>query len=62
MNRLEIFQVEAFTRNMFEGNPAGVVLGGQELETAQMQALARELNHSETAFVLEPQSDDHDAP
>lgn len=55
-----LFHVDAFTTTRFRGNPAGVVLNADKLTTAQMQDIARELKHSETAFVLEPQSDDHD--
>lgn len=55
-----LFQVDAFTRTRFEGNPAGVVLDAAGLTDRQMQAIARELNNSETAFVLPPQGGDHD--
>lgn len=54
------YQVDAFTRKKFAGNPAGVVLAADGLSEAQMQAIARELNNSETAFVLAPEADDHD--
>jgi PhzF family phenazine biosynthesis protein len=60
MSRLDVFQVDAFCQDLFQGNPAGVVLGGDELDTDQMQALARELNNSETAFILAPRADDHE--
>lgn len=55
-----VYQVDAFTRKRFTGNPAGVVPHAQGLTTAQMQALARELNNSETAFILPPTSDNHE--
>jgi PhzF family phenazine biosynthesis protein len=55
-----LFQVDAFTRTRFEGNPAGVVLDAEGLTDRQMQAIARELNNSETAFVLPPRGGDHD--
>src|SRR5260370_21149929 len=57
---LNVFQVDAFTDRTFAGNPAGVVLGADGLTDRQMQAIARELNNSETAFVLEADADDHD--
>jgi PhzF family phenazine biosynthesis protein len=56
---VNIFQVDSFT-GPFAGNPAGVVLGAEELSDSQMQAIARELNNSETAFVMEADADDHE--
>ncbi len=58
--RIRIFQVDAFTTDRFTGNPAGVVLDADSLTDAEMLAIARELNNADTAFVLEPESDDHD--
>lgn len=51
----QLFHIDAFTTTPFRGNPAGVVLGADGLSACQMQDLARELKHSETAFVLRPQ-------
>jgi len=50
--------VDAFTDEPFAGNTAGVVPDADGLSTGQMQAIARELSASETAFVLD--SDDAD--
>lgn len=58
--RVRLFQVDAFTRTRFGGNPAGVVLDAERLTERQMQQLARELNNSETAFVLPPEGPDHE--
>ncbi len=44
--------VDAFTKKAFAGNPAGVVLDASGLTEAQMQLIAREINLSETAFIL----------
>jgi len=55
-----IYQVDAFTTVRFQGNPAGVVPNADGLDEAEMQAIARELNNSETAFVLSPAAMDHD--
>jgi PhzF family phenazine biosynthesis protein len=52
MRAVRIFQVDAFTDRPFSGNPAGVVLDAGQLSDAQMQAIARELNNGDTAFVL----------
>ena len=53
------YVVDAFSDRPLLGNSAGVVLDGSELPTAQMQRIAAELKHSETAFPLparEPQA------
>lgn len=55
-----VYQVDAFTRTAYEGNPAGVVLDADGLDATQMQRIARELNNSETAFVQSPKGTDHD--
>ncbi len=57
---VDVFQVDAFTTRLFTGNPAGVVLGADCLSDAEMQAIARELNNGDTAFVLAAAGDDHD--
>ncbi len=43
--------VDAFTSRPFAGNPAGVCLVEEEASEEWMQAVAREMRHSETAFV-----------
>lgn len=60
MSRYRIYQVDAFTTEKFRGNPAGVVPEADGLSAGQMQMIARELNNSETAFVLSPDGADHD--
>lgn len=55
-----LFHVDAFTRTPFRGNSAGVVLDADALSANRMQDMARELRHSETAFVMAPQGNDHD--
>jgi PhzF family phenazine biosynthesis protein len=57
---VRIFQVDAFTDTQFSGNPAGVVLDAQALSASEMQAIARELNNGDTAFVLPATGPDHD--
>jgi PhzF family phenazine biosynthesis protein len=57
---VRIFQVDAFTDTRFSGNPAGVVLDAGSLTDAEMQAIARELNNGDTAFVLPPGGAGHD--
>ena len=53
---LQIKHINAFTSRPFSGNPAAVVTQGEGLSEKQMQAIAREMNLSETAFVLKPTS------
>ena len=53
--------VDVFTDRLFGGNPLAVVLDAQALSTAQMQAIAREFNYSETSFVLPPADPAHHA-
>ncbi len=57
---VKVFQIDVFTNQLFAGNPAGVVLGAEQLSENEMQALARELNNSDSAFVLPPDAPDHD--
>jgi len=54
-----LYQVDAFTTERLAGNPAGVVPNADGLTDHQMQAIARELNNSETAFICKPQGADH---
>ncbi len=55
-NMIPIFQIDSFAAQPFAGNPAAVCLLDREREPAWMQALAAEMNLSETAFVV-PQDD-----
>jgi len=57
---VRIFQVDAFTRTRFTGNPATVVLDADGLEESMLAAIAREFCHAETAFVVRAQGADHD--
>jgi trans-2,3-dihydro-3-hydroxyanthranilate isomerase len=45
-------QVDVFTDRVFGGNPLAVFLDGRGLADGEMQAIAREMNLSETTFVL----------
>lgn len=54
MKTYQVKQVNAFTSKPFSGNPAGVVLDARGLTESKMQAIAREINCSETAFLLPP--------
>lgn len=52
-----IYQVDAFTTDPFKGNPAGVCLLTEEPSASWMQAIAAEMNVSETVFVRRVKSD-----
>ncbi len=54
MKSLTVKHIDAFTSKAFAGNPAAVVLSGDGLTEEQMQSISREMNLSETAFVLSP--------
>ena len=51
MAKIRIYQVDAFTDNIFSGNPAAVCPLTEELSATQMQCIAFENNLSETAFI-----------
>lgn len=50
-NQFEIYHINAFTRNPFEGNSAAVMFG-DDLTELQMQQIANQTNFSETAFLI----------
>jgi len=52
--------VDAFSSKPFLGNPVAVVLDAEGLATAEMQAIARWTNLSETTFLLPPTSSEAD--
>ena len=56
MANYSLYQVDAFTDQLFAGNPAAVVPLEQFLSTRTMLAIAQENNLSETAFTV-PRSD-----
>jgi trans-2,3-dihydro-3-hydroxyanthranilate isomerase len=47
-------QVDVFTERVFGGNPLAVVFEAAGLSDTEMQAIAREMNCSETTFLLPP--------
>ena len=52
MHNLPLYQVDAFTTELFGGNPAAVVPLPEFLSENLMQSIAAENNLSETAFVV----------
>src|SRR2546423_6925505 len=59
--RYRVRWVDVFTERPLLGNPLAVVLAADGLSDAQMQAIARETNLSETTFVLPPENPEHAA-
>lgn len=49
---IQIFQIDAFTKNIFQGNPAAVCPIEQWLDDKMLQAIAQENNLAETAFFV----------
>jgi trans-2,3-dihydro-3-hydroxyanthranilate isomerase len=56
MRRLQFIQLDVFTHTPFGGNQLAVFPKAEELSETEMQAIAREMNYSETTFVV-PASD-----
>jgi trans-2,3-dihydro-3-hydroxyanthranilate isomerase len=50
--KLNFVTLDVFTATRFAGNSLAVVFDADGLDSARMQAIAREFNHPETVFVL----------
>jgi trans-2,3-dihydro-3-hydroxyanthranilate isomerase len=59
--RRKFVTLDVFTTRRFAGNPLAIVLDRSGLDTAAMQAIAREFNLPETVFVLPPKNPAHRA-
>lgn len=55
MKRVAFETVDVFAERRFGGNPLAVVTDARGLSAAEMQAVAREFNYSESTFVLPPE-------
>lgn len=51
-----LYQLDVFTSKPYAGNPLAVITDGDGLSPSRMQAIAREMNLSETVFVQRPTS------
>jgi trans-2,3-dihydro-3-hydroxyanthranilate isomerase len=60
MRKLRYHIVDVFTDRAFGGNPLAVVTNGRGISSELMQSIAKELNLSETTFVLPPESAEND--
>ncbi|QQS42350.1 MAG: PhzF family phenazine biosynthesis protein [Acidobacteriota bacterium] len=52
MRKHEFYQLDVFTDRKYEGNPLAVFPDGRGISDAEMQSVAKEMNLSETVFVL----------
>lgn len=59
MRTLRYTLCDVFTERALAGNPLAVFTDARTLDSATMQALAREMNLSETTFVLPPERGGH---
>ncbi len=59
--QLTFHTLDVFTETRFGGNPLAVVRDAGALTSEQMQTIAREINLSETVFVLPPENPAHSA-
>ena len=54
MKEYRFFQADVFTDRPFTGNPLAIFPEAEGLTTEEMQSIAKEMNLSETTFVLPP--------
>lgn len=57
MKKIKIFQVDAFTDQLFKGNPAAICVLDEWLDEDLLQKIGAENNLSETAFIV-PKGED----
>ncbi|MCY8132060.1 PhzF family phenazine biosynthesis isomerase, partial [Bacillus spizizenii] len=58
MIEIEVLKYEAFTSSPDKGNPAGVVLQGDDYTEEEMQIIAERAGYSETSFIRKSESAD----
>jgi PhzF family phenazine biosynthesis protein len=58
--KCRLYHVDAFTRDLFCGNPAVVVLDAEVLTEEEMRRITREVGGQEVAFVMASDAQDHD--
>lgn len=57
---MRFFQLDVFAEGPYKGNPLAAFLDAGDLGVEQMQAIAREMNLSETSFVTNVDADGYD--
>jgi trans-2,3-dihydro-3-hydroxyanthranilate isomerase len=60
MTRLKYMHLDVFTSRRFEGNQLAVFFGAEGLDEVAMQTIAREMNFSESTFLLPAERPDTD--
>jgi trans-2,3-dihydro-3-hydroxyanthranilate isomerase len=60
MRQLRYVVADVFTETPLEGNQLAVFTDARDLDDASMQALAKEMNYSESVFVLPARAEDAD--
>jgi trans-2,3-dihydro-3-hydroxyanthranilate isomerase len=60
MTSLKYMHLDVFTRRRFEGNQLAVFFGAEGLDDATMQTIAREMNFSESTFLMPAERPDTD--
>ena len=58
MQKIKIYQVDAFTDRLFSGNPAAVCISDKRISDELMQSIGNENNLAETAFVVPDEQND----
>ncbi|MFN8943737.1 MAG: PhzF family phenazine biosynthesis protein [Pseudobdellovibrionaceae bacterium] len=58
MRQFPFYWIDAFASKKLSGNPCAVILDADLLSANEMQAVAKEMNLSETAFVVSPKNAD----
>src|SRR6478735_6489876 len=58
VDKYNFIQLDVFTTEPFAGNPLAVFPEAEGLSDEQMMKIAREMNLSETVFVLKPENGD----
>lgn len=58
MKSVKVYHYDAFSKVPNKGNPAGVVLNGDELTDEQMQEVAFKVGFNETAFPVKSETAD----
>jgi trans-2,3-dihydro-3-hydroxyanthranilate isomerase len=61
MKSYRYLHLDVFTDHLFGGNPLAVFLDGRGLTAGTMQAIAKEMNFSESTFILPPERKGTDA-
>ena len=52
MKKLQFYIVDVFTEQRYSGNQLAVIAGAENLPEKDMQKIAKEMNYSETTFIL----------